>query len=67
LYNQNGKLIASTEYQDFSDVIPRKILIIWYEEGIALDWDLSRVQTNVGINPKFWMMPDMRSKIDMGK
>jgi hypothetical protein len=67
LYNQDGKLIASTEYQDFSGVIPRKILIMWYEEGITLDWDLSGVQTNVGINQQFWVMPDMRNKIDMGK
>jgi len=67
LYNQDGKLIASTEYQDFSSAIPRKIFIIWYEEGITLDWDLSGVQTNVGINPQFWVMPDMKNKIDMGK
>lgn len=67
LYNQNGKLIASTEYQDFSNEIPRKIFIIWYEEGITLDWDLSQVRKNTGINPQFWEMPVMRNKIDMGK
>lgn len=70
LYNQDGKLIASTEYQDFfgltKSFFPRKILIIWYEEGITLDWDLSDVQINVGINPQFWLMPDMKNKIDMG-
>jgi len=66
LYNQEDKLIASTEYQDFSGKIPRKILIIWYEEGITLDWDLSAVQNNVGISPQFWVMPEMKNKIDMG-
>jgi hypothetical protein len=67
LYNQNGRMIASTEYQDFSGSVPRKILIIWYEEAIILDWDLSGSQINVGISPAFWAMPDMRNKIDMGK
>ena len=67
LYNHTGRMIASTEYQDFSGVIPRKILIIWYEEAITLDWDLSGAQINAGISPAFWVMPEMRNKIDMGK
>ena len=67
LYNQEGKLIVSTEYQGFSGAVPRKMIIMWYEEGITLDWDLSNVKTNLGINPQFWIMPNMKNKIDMGK
>lgn len=67
LYNQNGKLIASTEYREFHDTIPKKILIMWHEEDVTLDWDLSNVKTNVGINEQFWVMPNIKNKIDMGK
>lgn len=67
LYNTNGRMIASTEYQGFSGAIPSKIFIIWYEEAITLEWDLSGAQINAGISPAFWVMPDMRNKIDMGK
>jgi hypothetical protein len=67
LYNANEKLIASTEYQDFYEFIPRKILIIWHEENITLDWDLSEIKTNIEINPIFWKIPDMKNKIDMAK
>ena len=67
LYNHTGKMIASTEYQNYSGAVPGKILIIWYEEGIILDWDLSDAKTNVGISQEFWTMPNVREKIDMGK
>lgn len=61
LYNENDKMIASTEYQE------EKILIIWYEEGIILNWDLSSARKNVGIDPSFWIMPNMKNKINMGE
>ena len=67
LYNHNGRMIASTEYQAYSGSIPLKILIIWYEESITLEWDLSQLQINKGINPEFWVMPNIKNKIDMGK
>jgi hypothetical protein len=67
LYNQDGKLIVSTEYQNFKKNIPQKILIMWYEEKIILDLDLSKIQINVNINSNLWVMPNLKNKIDMGK
>lgn len=67
LYDQDGKLIVSTEYQYSSNDIPVKIFITWYEEEIILNWDLSNIKINVGINPQYWVMPNIKDKIDMGK
>ena len=66
LYNQNEKIIASAEYSEFVEKIPRKILIIWYEEGVILNWDLSKVKINSDIDQRNWSMPDMKNKINMG-
>ena len=66
LYNQEGKLIASTEYRDFFNLFPRKIIIIWYEENVTLNWDLSKIKTNVKVDPKFWNMPETIKKINIG-
>lgn len=72
LYNNQGKLSASTETQEFTidsktgALIPKKLFIIWYEEGVTMEWELKNSQINVGIPQKFWVMPNMRSKIDMG-
>lgn len=66
LYNENEKLIASAEYKNFSKKIPLKIMIIWYEEGVILNWDLSDVKINSGIDKKLWSMPDMKNKINIG-
>lgn len=66
LYSKENKMLASTEYQDFINNIATKILIIWYEEGITLDWDLSNVKINCEINSNFWEMPDIKDKINMG-
>ena len=67
LYNQENKMIASTEYQDFYRILPKKIYIMWYEEEIALEWDLSTAKINVDINPEFWSMPNIKNKIEIGK
>lgn len=67
LYNTQGKMLISTEYQGYFNNIPKKVLIIWYEEGIALDWELSGIKTNSGISQSYWLMPDMRQKIELSK
>ena len=66
LYNQNEKLIASAEYKNFKQQIPSKILIIWYEEAVILNWDLSNIKINSDINKKMWLMPEFKNKIDIG-
>jgi hypothetical protein len=67
LYNETGKIIASTEYKNFGADIARNILIIWYEEGIVLDWDLKDAVINKKIDSVYWEMPNMKNKIDLSK
>lgn len=67
LYNKYDKMIASTEYSEFLDNIPRKILIIWYEEAITLTWSLQNIQINTNIDPELWIMPNIKNKIDMAE
>jgi hypothetical protein len=73
LYNQQGKMVVSTETQDWYQdpgtqaMIPRNLLIIWYEEGVVMEWNFHNPQVNTGINPQYWVMPAMRNKIDMGR
>lgn len=72
LYNQQGKMVVSTETQGFytdrsGAVIPQHILIIWYEEGVVMEWNLNNPQINTDISPSYWVMPVMRKSIDMAK
>jgi hypothetical protein len=67
LYDENNKMIASTEYKNFKEDVARKILIIWYEEGITLDWDLTEAKINQKIDTAYWVMPDIKKKIDLSK
>jgi hypothetical protein len=71
LYDMNNKIIASAETKEFTQkdefLLPKKLLIIWYDEGISMTWDLTSPQINSGIDQSYWSMPKMRNKIDMGK
>lgn len=73
LYNQNGKLAASAETQEFTidtttgALIPKKLFIIWYEEGVEMEWLLHSPQINVGISQNYWLMPTMKNKVNMGQ
>lgn len=67
LYNAKERMIACAEYQDFENYLPRKMQMIWHEENIVLNWDLTCLKVNTQINPSFWMMPNIKNKIDMGK
>ena len=71
LFSANGKMIASSEVLDYQFisgyVIPKKIYIIWYAEGITMTWDLADVNINKEINPNYWIIPNISPKIDIGK
>jgi hypothetical protein len=67
LYDINGKMIASTEYENGTGIVPNKIFIQWYEENIFLTWDLSEIKINLGINPSYWIMPNMKNSINMAE
>jgi len=71
LYSKNGKIVASSEVYSRQLIngisIPKKLHIIWYEEGIVMDWDLSGVSLNSTINQAAWIMPNIIPSIDIGK
>lgn len=73
LYNQKGMLSASAETQEFfvdpktKALIPKKMYIIWYDEGIIMEWQLNNPKINVDISPSYWVMPTMKNKINMGE
>jgi|FreactcultureFD7_1027221.scaffolds.fasta_scaffold07027_4 hypothetical protein len=67
LYDANGKMIASTEYENGTGIVPNKIFIQWYEENIFLTWDLSKIKINLGINPSYWIMPNMKNSVNMAQ
>lgn len=69
---KNNFLIASTEILEFTLdsktnlLIPRKVLIIWHDEKISLKLELINAQINTSIQSQFWIMPDIKNKIDIG-
>ncbi len=71
LYDQNGKMTASTEVRSFQQsggfTVPHEMLIIWYEEGVQFEWTLNSPKVNSGIDPQNWSMPEMKNSIDMGR
>lgn len=71
LYGGDGKMIASAEIQDYHEknglIIPKSLVIIWYEEGVIMEWTLLNPQINASINPAYWVMPTMKNSVDMGK
>src|SRR5581483_5503181 len=71
LYGADNKLQASSEIKSHQTVngfiVPKEMLIIWYSEGVSLEWTLNNPRVNVGIDPSNWTMPQMRGAIDMGK
>lgn len=71
LYGGDGKMIASSEvktHQNLGEhIIPKQILVIWYQEGVSMTWELHNPQINVGIDPSNWSMPNMKNSIDMGQ
>ena len=71
LYNSDGILTASTETRDFTTdstgaLIPKNLFIIWYDEGIIMNWELIAPKININIDKNYWLMPNMR-KVDIGK
>lgn len=71
LYNAKEKMVVSSEVKLFQEidghVVPKELLIIWYEEGLKLDMTLSNSKLNAGTSEKHWIMPTMPNSIDMSK
>lgn len=70
IYSKSGTLIASFEVKNFyyigSLIVPKTVHVYWSEENIALHWELSMPILNSHIDSKNWIMPDIKTKIDLG-
>lgn len=71
LYDSDGKIIVKatiSQHQMISDyVIPKKINIVWYEEGIQMEWTFNQVKVDQSINSSIWKKPDIRPSINIGR
>ena len=67
----DGTIAASTEITGFKKVdgvsIPTNILIIWHDENITMEWELSKSKVNQYISDEKWEMPSYDEKVDMGE
>ena len=57
LYDNSGVLIASAEYFDHHQFIPKKINIIWYEENIQMTWNIKNIQKNCNLPASLFKIP----------
>ena len=71
IIRSDGTIAASTEITEFKIVdgtsIPTKILIIWHDENVTMEWELSKSKVNQHISDEKWEMPDYDEKVDMGE
>jgi hypothetical protein len=67
LYDEYKKIMASTEYDNFENNLPSRILITWHEEDIKLDWNVSNLTINKELNSLYWNMPKINNSIDISK
>jgi len=63
----NGKAIASSEILAWNGELPKQILYNWHEEKRVMVLDMAEAKTNTQMNEKFWLRPNLRNAIDMGK
>jgi hypothetical protein len=70
LYSKEGKMVASSEIKSHQrigeHIVPKQMLIIWYQEGVSMQWELYKPELNVGIDPTTWSMPSTKNAIDLG-
>ena len=66
LYDDDLKLIASSETIEFQNCgefrIPKKIRMVWHEEGAGMELELNHVQINKIINKNTWEIPNIKKK-----
>jgi len=71
LYDSADKLIASAEVESLlttntGHIVPRKLKMIWHEEGVLVEWTLRDIRINAPQSPSSWQMPDVRQKMELG-
>ena len=71
LYNNFGKLVASSEikeYQKIKDyILPKIIFIMWKDEGISMEWTLNDIVVDLNVNDNAWNRPNIYPSINIGK
>lgn len=72
LYDKNFKLIASSEIKNYTidsntnSLVPKDILIIWYDENISMECKFSKIQTNLSIKEQNWEKPFVKNSLEIG-
>jgi hypothetical protein len=72
LYDKNFKLIASSEIKNYTidsktnSLVPKDILIIWYDENISMECKFSKIQTNLSIKEQHWEKPFVKNSLEIG-
>lgn len=71
LFAASGKMVASSEVS-FKQVvsgrsIPRSLHVIWYDEGIVMDWTLGEVSLGSEMPSESWTMPSISPSIDISR
>ena len=71
LFAGSGKMVASSEVSSRQMVngtsMPRSLHVIWYDEGIVMDWTLESVYLGREVPHEAWVMPPMRPLVDISK
>lgn len=57
LYNKNGFLVASVEYEYKDKDI---VKLVWMSKNLNMTWDLSKMKKNSDISQKVWIMSDKK-------
>lgn len=71
LFSPSGRMVASSEVTSFyfhqSKHLPRSLHVIWYEEGIVMDWHLGSPEVNREMPSQTWSMPNIQPTVNIGK
>lgn len=71
IYDQNQKLLISIEIKSFQKtngfLLPKSMRLVWYEENVSANWEISGYQINPTIEKFRWEKPEIKQEIDMSK
>ena len=69
MFDQTGKILISAEIKSFhtmgQSVVPREMDIIWFSEGVQVNWKMHNMKHNVPIDASNWRMPSIRDRINL--
>jgi len=63
----DDEVIISAEIREFNKyLLPSKIITIWHQENVALEWTIKKMSINNKIDTHNWQMPYCKKTINMG-